>query len=132
MKRRIIVILAVILVVLILNITMNWLSFLPSSYLDDIEDNYSGLVIDKYFLKDIHLKIKKDDNIVIDVANLSQELIEICETGDSIVKFVNSNCCEVFKDSNSFILSYKYIPPRVLERDKYLKDIIEKKCDQYY
>ncbi len=108
---------------------MEWLGERPSIYIVELEQEFSGRVIKKYFRKTTHY-ILRSDNKEIDIAGLSMELVNNIEIGDSLIKIKNSNCCILIKDTTKVILKYTGIPDDVLERSEYLRELYERDCSE--
>ncbi|MCF8355223.1 MAG: hypothetical protein K9H48_12300 [Melioribacteraceae bacterium] len=116
------------LIFILLIIFLRWCSDSPDTYTDDIELEFKGRVTKKYFRKTINLNLdvfgKK-----INIAGLSDELENNVSVGDSLIKYKNSNCCLLVKDTIELKLKYIFIPESVLERSEYLRKIYEHDCD---
>jgi hypothetical protein len=82
----------------------------PGRYIDIIKSSFKGVIVEKYFLKTTHLKIKTSDNNVIDVAAVSGAMIKESEVGDSIEKVPNDNYVFLTKKGVRSKLIYIYIP----------------------
>ncbi len=101
----------------------------PDAYIDDIELEFRGKIIKKYYAKTINLKIKTEQNI-INIAGLSEELEKNAEVGDSLIKIKKSNCCLLIKDTKKIKLRYIFVPERVLEKSEYLRKLYERDCNE--
>ena len=53
---------------------------------EDIKKEYKGVIIEKYYSKATHLKIKINKE-TLDISGLSEKMIVLSEVGDSIIKF---------------------------------------------
>lgn len=110
-------------------ILMRSFSDSPDAYIDDIELEFRGKIIKKYFAKTINLTIQTESK-VINIAGLSKELEKNAQVGDSLIKIKKSNCCLLVKDTTRMKLRFIFIPERVLERSTYLRKIYERDCNK--
>ena len=96
----------------------------PSTYINEVESEFKGRVIEKYFQKSTNciIKVKKSTQ---QISGLSKELVDNIEVGDSLIKYKNSNYCLLVKDTVQLYLKYIHIPEKVLERSEYLREIYE-------
>lgn len=92
-------------------------------FIKDIQSGYRGVIVEKYFLKTIHLKILTDSEEIIDIAMLSTELEEESNVGDSLIKIPNKNCCVLKNESKSIVLQYLFVPEKILEDKKWPEDM---------
>ncbi|NLT50713.1 MAG: hypothetical protein GXX85_07345 [Ignavibacteria bacterium] len=107
---------------------LNWLANNPEQYIDDIKIGYKGKIVDKYYSRENHIKIKIN-NSELDISGLSDQLITLSNIGDTLIKYKNTNCCELIQKSRKLSLQYKHIPEDVLKRSEYLKKLYETKCN---
>ena len=92
-------------------------------FIKDIQSGYRGVIVEKYHLKTIHLKILTDKQEVIDIAMLSPDLKKKSNVGDSLIKIPNKNCCVLKNESKSIVLQYIFVPEKILEDKKWPEDM---------
>jgi hypothetical protein len=85
----------------------------PKRYIDEINSSFKGVIVEKYFLKSTHLKIKTTDGNEIDVAAVSGDLIKESAVGDTIEKIPNDNYVFLTQQGARSKLIYIYIPDLV-------------------
>lgn len=82
----------------------------PRKYIRDINREYKGIVIDKFYRKGTQLTIKTTENETFDVAILSGELIKQSAVGDSIEKLPGDNYVILSKNGVRTKLLYRHVP----------------------
>lgn len=108
--------------------SLNWLANNPEQYIDDIKIGYKGKIVDKYYSRENHIKIKIN-NSEFDISGLSDQLITLSNIGDTLIKYKNTNCCELIQKSQKLSLRYKHMPEDVLKRSEYLRNLYKTKCN---
>ena len=81
----------------------------PRKYIEEIRSSYNGIIIEKFYSRATHIKIKTNKGKIIDVALLSKDLIENSSVGDSIEKIPNDNYVIIKRGQKKYKVLYLYI-----------------------
>src|ERR1700730_18529087 len=63
----------------------------PNLYIQEVKKGYKGKIVKKYSKKTSHLRIQTTSNEIIDVAMVTDSLINVSLLGDTIEKIQNHN-----------------------------------------
>lgn len=82
----------------------------PGKYIRDINREYKGVIINRFYQRGTQLTIRTTENKSFDVALLSDDLIKEGAIGDSIEKLPGDNYVILNKNGVKMKLLYRHIP----------------------
>ena len=94
----------------IIILSVKYFSTAPNLYFQEIKKGYKGTIVGKYFKNVSHLRIKTNTNEIIDVAMLTDSLINFSLVGDTIEKIPNHNYVILNQNGKKIKMAYVYIP----------------------
>jgi hypothetical protein len=112
-----------------------WVSTLgtdPWRYINEIETGYYGTVIEIYQDRTINLKIRTDNNKLIDVGGLCSDFVFNVSVNDTIEKIANENYVFIIRGDEKIKKPYLYIHKRIRSSKKWPKDWKEKWPESTY
>ena len=88
----------------------SYLANAPGKYIRDINREYKGVIINRFYQRGTQLTIRTTENKSFDVALLSGDLIKEGAIGDSIEKLPGDNYVILNKNGVKMKLLYRHIP----------------------
>ena len=92
-----------------------YLANAPGKYIRDINREYKGIIVDKFYRRGTQLTIRTTENQTFDVAILSGDLIKESAIGDSIEKLRGDNYVILNRNGIKTKLLYRHIPNYIRE-----------------
>lgn len=102
---------------------LSWLGDDPKEYATQLRKGYTGVVIEKYYRKADHIKVRTDGGI-IDLATMSLALSKSVHVGDSIKKPPRRNECVLLHDGKAVTMSYMFIPASSRNDSRWPNDLL--------
>ncbi len=110
LKRKEKIAIICILTAILLFVLASYLANGPGLYIRDINRGFSGVIINKYMQHATHLTIRTTGHDTLDVALLSDSLVQQSRIGDSIEKISEDNYVILHTNGQKRKLLYRHIP----------------------